>query len=67
MDSKLKLAMSADGNGGIYEAIERDGLIEEWSKLGIEYLHFVGVDNLLTKPCDPLMIGMLKGVEGESH
>jgi UDP-N-acetylglucosamine pyrophosphorylase len=26
----------------------------------------MGVDNILTKPCDPLLIGMMKGIDGKN-
>lgn len=32
---------------------------------GIKYVHIVPVDNLLTKPCDPFLIGMLRGIDGQ--
>lgn len=28
------------------------------SKNNIKYLHFIGVDNLLLKPLDPLLLGL---------
>jgi UDP-N-acetylglucosamine/UDP-N-acetylgalactosamine diphosphorylase len=65
MSDRLRVFMSPDGNGGLYEAIQNNGLIEEWKNKGIEYVHVMGIDNLLARPVDPVLMGMLKGVKGE--
>lgn len=74
MKERLNLFMAPDGNlkfilflgnGGVYEAIEREGLVQEWKQKGIEYVHFMGVDNLLARPVDPVLVGMVKGNKGE--
>jgi len=65
MKEKLNILMTPDGNGGVYEAIERAGLISEWKNKGIEYVHFLSVDNLLARPAEPILVGMAKGLKGE--
>ena len=57
--------MAPDGNGGVFEAIDKEGLIMQWRQKGIEFIHFMGVDNLLARPVDPVLIGMVKGNRGE--
>lgn len=65
MADRLKIFMAPNGNGGMYDAIEKAGLVNEWKKKGIDYVHVMGVDNLMAKPVDPVLIGMMKGVKGE--
>ena len=57
--------MVPDGNGGVFEAIDKERLIMQWRQKGIEFIHFMGVDNLLARPVDPVLIGMVKGNRGD--
>lgn len=56
MESKTKLALSPDGNGGIYHALSQ-GVLEDMKKKGIKYVHAYCVDNCLVKVLDPAFIG----------
>jgi len=53
-----------DGTGGFYDAVNNNELLREWDFLGIKYLHVMGIDNLLARPVDPTLLGMLRGVDG---
>ena len=53
-----------DGTGGFYDAVNNNELLREWDFLGIKYLHVMGIDNLLGRPVDPTLLGMLRGVDG---
>ena len=48
----------ANGHGGVLEALEKNGIIEEMKDNGIEWVFINGVDNVLVKPVDPILIGM---------
>lgn len=39
--------------------------MDEFKRDGVEYIHIMGVDNLLAKPIDPIQIGMLRGLDSE--
>eukprot|EP01035_Chromulina_nebulosa_P019599 gene19600-25504_t len=58
LESSTKLAMSPDGNGGIYPALLSSGAIDDMINRKIEYLHVYGIDNVLTKSIDPAFIGV---------
>lgn len=58
LQTKSSLALAPDGNGGIYAALKRDGIIDEFEKSGIEYVHMHSVDNCLVKMADPLFVGL---------
>ena len=48
---------AADGHGGIFEAIFREGILEDMKARGIEWIFVGSVDNPLVKMADPLFIG----------
>lgn len=52
------LSMAPDGNGGIYSALEKSGAISNMLEQGVEHLHVYGIDNVLTKSCDPRFLGL---------
>ncbi len=52
-----ELALVPDGNGGIWERLERSGILLAWKDQGVEWIHVAGVDNLLSLPCDPVFLG----------
>ena len=49
---------AANGHGGTLESMERAGVIKEMKENGVEWVFINGVDNVLVKPVDPLLIGM---------
>ena len=61
-DGLIKLA--ADGHGGVYEALLRNGMVTKMKELGVEWVFIGGVDNCLVKMVDPILMGIAidKGV-----
>lgn len=55
-DGLVKLA--ADGHGGIYEALVKNGMTEKMKQLGVEWVFIGGVDNCLVKMVDPVLMGL---------
>lgn len=57
MDDKSKIARAPDGNGGIYLALKKKGILAQFEKQDIKYVHVYSVDNILVKVADPVFMG----------
>ena len=49
---------AADGHGGIYEALVKNGMTNKMKELGVEWIFIGGVDNCLVKMVDPVLMGI---------
>ena len=49
---------AADGHGGIYEALVKNGITKKMRELGAEWIFIGGVDNCLVKMVDPILMGI---------
>ena len=49
---------AADGHGGILKAMLKNNIIDEMKQKGIEWIFISGVDNVLAKLADPLLLGL---------
>lgn len=56
MKSKSEIAVSPNGNGGLWSALN-NGVLEDMKKRNIKWICSYPVDNILVKICDPLFIG----------
>ena len=57
LESKGKICMSPNGNGGWYSSLVRSAVGEVIPREGIEWLNVYSVDNVLQRICDPVFIG----------
>lgn len=58
IDNKYNLKTASNGNGGIYKALQTNGLISKMKNDGIKWVHICGVDNIMINMVDPLVIGI---------
>ncbi len=58
LEEKSKVREAADGHGGIFEAMLKNNIVEDMKKRDIKWVFIGGVDNILVKMADPVLIGM---------
>ena len=58
IDEKGNIKEAADGHGGIFKSILKGGALYDMQSRGIEWVFIGGVDNVLVKPVDPVLIGL---------
>lgn len=66
LETKSKLARSPDGNGGLYWALRRQGVLEDLERKDVRFLHVYCVDNVLVKVADPVFMGYCISKNAES-
>ena len=58
IDETGHIKQAADGHGGVFNSLLKDGMIEDMKSKNIEWIFVGGVDNVLVKPVDPVLIGL---------
>ncbi len=58
LDEKGMMKQAADGHGGIFEAMRKNGVIEDLKEKGIKWIFIGGIDNILAKMVDPVLTGI---------
>ena len=58
LNEEGKIKEAADGHGGIFQSMLKDGVIYDMKSRGIEWVFIGGVDNVLVNMVDDVLIGM---------
>ena len=58
IDEHGKIKEASDGHGGIFQSMRKDGVLFDLKSRNIEWIFIGGVDNVLVKPVDPILVGL---------
>ena len=58
IDETGLIKLAANGHGGVFESLVRNGYLEDMKKRGIEWIFISGVDNVLAGLVDPIAVGV---------
>ena len=58
-ESADRLALSPNGNGGVWQALVHSGSLARMQKDGVRFIYQYGVDNVLVHVADPVLVGIL--------
>ncbi len=58
LDRKDMVKEAANGNGDIFRALWKSGMLDDMKKNNIKWISAGGIDNILLKLVDPLFIGL---------
>lgn len=50
---------AADGHGGIFQSMKKNGIVDDMKARGIEWAFIGPVDNVLVKMVDPVLLGVM--------
>eukprot|EP01104_Vermistella_antarctica_P006859 TRINITY_DN1754_c2_g1_i1.p1 TRINITY_DN1754_c2_g1~~TRINITY_DN1754_c2_g1_i1.p1 ORF type:complete len:578 (+),score=156.06 TRINITY_DN1754_c2_g1_i1:301-2034(+) len=58
LKSPSELALSPDGNGGVYNAMKKSGAVQDMKERGVKQIMCYSVDNMLVRVADPIFVGL---------
>ena len=58
IDEDFNIKQAADGNGGIFNSMYKNGIIKDIEEKDIKWVFIGSIDNILLKIADPLLIGI---------
>ena len=58
IDTNGQIKEASDGHGGVFRSLLKDGMLYDMKTRGVEWVFVGGVDNVLVKPIDPIIIGL---------
>lgn len=59
MGAKDRIELFPNGSGGIFQALRQYKILDELQEFGTEYVHIIDSANLLGKPGDPAVLGLM--------
>ena len=58
IDKDYHVKKASDGSGSVYYSLKKNGCLEDMEKRKIKWIFIGGVDNILLKQTDPLLLGL---------
>lgn len=58
VDKNFKIKEASNGNGGVFSSLRTTGMIADMKERGIKWVFIGGVDNVILKMADTILLGM---------
>lgn len=58
LEETYKIKEASNGNGDVFEALKKHGMLQDMKNRNIKWVFFSGVDNVILDIVDPLLIGL---------
>ena len=58
LDETGLIKLAADGHGGVFESLVKNGYLDDMKSRGVEWIFISGVDNVLAGLVDPIAVGL---------
>lgn len=58
LEEIYKIKEVSNGNGDVFASMKQSGILDDMKKKKVEWIFFAGVDNVLLKVIDPLLLGL---------
>lgn len=58
LEETYKIKEASNGNGDVFSALKRHGMLQDMENRNIKWVFFSGVDNVILDIVDPLLIGL---------
>lgn len=58
IDKNFNVKEASDGNGGVFKALKKCGMIDDMKKHNIKWIYICGVDNIMANMVDTTLLGL---------
>lgn len=58
VDKNFEIRYASDGNGGVFQALKEDRMIEDMQAHNIQWVYVCGVDNIMANMVDDVLLGL---------
>ena len=58
VDKNFEIRYASDGNGGVFQALKEDKMIEDMQAHNIQWVYVCGVDNIMANMVDDVLLGL---------
>ncbi len=58
LDEDYNIKTASNGNGSVYESLEKSGMLEDMKSKNIKWVYICGVDNIMAQMVDSTLLGL---------
>ena len=59
LENRYTIKEASNGNGDVFRALNKSNIISKLKEIGIKYLYFGGIDNILANSMDYIFLGLM--------